>query len=363
MTNVYDILFESSGKHSERTALVYGDHRISYQQALEASDRLAAGLQQLGVAQGDRIALILPNMPHFVMSAFAILKLGATVVPLSIFAKVDESKHQLREAGVVGIVYWEGFRPQVKGILDGIPSCKYRIVLGDSAEAGEKRLTYLMESNNPLVGTIPVNPEDTAFVVFTAGTTGTPKGVELTHKNLIASVDACYTFLNLRPDDSVLGVFPLFHPLGHTLVLGSFLRAGASVVLLSRFVAETILQTMANKNVSYFVGVPSMYRALLHVEGIDDLDLGSLKFCLSGGDAMKEDTMKAFEERFKVPVLEGSEHASIGLPLPGFDLQVETGKRKSDGGVFGHVIQRTESRTQSRLHRTSASRFRLEDRR
>lgn len=357
MNNLYQIIENSKTKYPENVALGFGEQRISYKKVKEASDRLAGGLKNMGLGPGDRIALMLPNVPQFVMSYFSLLKIGVTIVPISIFFKAEEIRYQVEDAEVRGIIFWDGFRQNVKQAVYGLGRCEKLIVLGEKAESGEVRLPYLMEINDPLEETVEVEPDDTAVIAYSAGTTGQYKGVELTHRNILSEIDACCTFLGLVHEDGVVGVLPLYHPLGHVLVMGCFLRCGGNVILVPKFHPENILKMIEKEKPTYFVGVPTMYRGLLKVEDGDKMDIGTLKFCLSSGDALKQETMKTFKEKFKVPILEGyglteassmvsfnspvreRKPGSIGLPLPGIDMKIvdESGSEVRTGQV-GEII-------------------------
>lgn len=359
MNNLYQILENAATKYGENVALVFGENRITYEDVKEAADRLAKGLKGLGLGAGDRMALMLPNVPHFPMSYFALLKIGVTIVPVSILYKAEEVHHQFADSEVKGIIFWEGFRSCIKEAVQGLEKCETLIVLGEKAEPGEVRLTYLMERNDPLEETVEVEPEDTALVVYTAGATGSLRGAEITHRNVLSNIDACCEFLNLGSEDGVVGVLPLYHLLGQTLVMGSFLRVGARVLLMPRFDAGDVLKTIEAEKPTYFVGVPSMYSEILKVEDGEKYDVGSLKFCLSSGDGMKQETMETFEAKFNVPILEGyglteaspmvsfnspsreRKAGSIGLPLPGVEMKIvdEVDSEVKPGQVGEIVVQ------------------------
>jgi len=357
--NLYQILENTSAEYSKKEALIFGQIRITYGETKEATDRLARGLSELGLGAGDHIALMLPNIPQFIMSYFAILKIGAAVVPVSIFCKSREIHQQLEDSEAKGIIYWEGFRSEVRQAVSGLDACDKRIVLSEKAELGEVRLSYLMERYDPLERTVEVPPDDTALIVYTGKTTDRPRGAELTHHNILSDMDACCEFLKLHSEDGALGVFPLYHPMGHTLIMGSFFRVGARIVLLPKFDAENILKTIENEKPTYFIGVPSMISEILKVDKKEAYDIRSLKYCLTGGDALTQETMDAFESTYKVPILEGYElkeaspmvsfnsptqerkAGSIGLPLPGIEMKIvdENGHEVKPGRVGEIVIQ------------------------
>ena len=340
MNNLYNILQKTTETHPDNIALVFNEDQISYAQIKDACDRLATGLRKLGLGPGDRMAMMLPNIPHFPICFFALLKIGVTIIPVSILFKAEEIRHRLEDSEVKGIIYWENFRSDVHQAIQDLSHCRKLIVLGENVDPNEVRLNYLMEINDPMEEITDADPEETALISYTAGITGRPIGAELTHENLLFDIDACKELFKLNSNDSVIGVLPLSHPLGHTLILGTFFRGGGTIILMPKFETEIMLKTIQDKKPTYFVGVPSMIREILELEKGEKYDLTSLKFCLSSGDALKPETMEAFESRFKVPILEGyglteaspmvsfnstvreRRAGSIGLPLPGVDMKI-----------------------------------------
>ncbi|MCJ7812728.1 AMP-binding protein, partial [bacterium] len=232
------------------------------------------------------------------------------------------------------------------------------IVLGDRAESGEYRLTYLMEISPPLDQITQTENDDTAVIAYTAGTNEPVKGVELTHDNILSNVDSCCEFFKFGPEDSVLGVLPFYHLFGQTLVMNFFLRVGAKVILMTNFKAASILKMIEKEKPTYFVGVPPVFQDMLTNEG-DRCDIRSLKFCLSTGNGLKQETMEAFEEKFNVFILEGyglteaspmvsfnrvnteRKAGSIGLPLPGVEMKIvdKAGTEVKPGEVGEIIVQ------------------------
>jgi len=197
VNSLYQILENSAKHHPDQTALIFRDHAISYGAFKEAADRLASGLKNLGLGPGDRIALMMPNVPHFAFGFFASLKLGATVVTLSGSYRADEIHRRLEDSEAKAILFYEGFRQYVLQAVQGLERCQHLLVLGDKPHPGEIRLAPLMETHEPLDEIHPVESGATALIVYTGGMSGLVKGAELTHANLFSNAEACHEFLKL----------------------------------------------------------------------------------------------------------------------------------------------------------------------
>ncbi|MBJ70469.1 MAG: long-chain-fatty-acid--CoA ligase [Sandaracinus sp.] len=361
--NVATILRESAKKTPESPAVVLGDTTLSYGQLHEYVQRFAGGLQKLGVKPGSHVALMLPNVPHFTIAYFGAHYAAAPVVPLNVLLTPDEIAYHLDDSDAVALVIWEGFYEQAKAGFDRADSAKHLIVakadpsdLG--APDGAKNMTALIGTSDPVTDLPPTMPDDTAVVLYTSGTTGRPKGAELTHFNLFYNADYVANWLLPDPEPkTALVVLPLFHSFGQTCMQNATLRGGGKLVLVPRFEPEAALALIQKHAVNLFAGVPTMYFALLHHPKAGDFDTGSLKFCISGGSAMPVEVMRAFDEAFGVNILEGyglsetspvasfnvldqpKKPGSIGIPIHGveFRLEDDQGNVIEKNGVPGEI--------------------------
>jgi len=380
MNNLYDLLDRSTSRFPDKTALVFREQTITYALLKDATDRLASGINKMGIHAGDRIALMMPNIPHFPMCYFALLKIGAVVVPVATYCKNEEIHHQLEEAEVRGILYWEGYRENVTQIIRGLERCQKRMVLGEKAAAGEIRMNYLMETSVPLQQIHATFPEDTAVIVYTDRMKGRSKGVELTHQNLISNVEACAQVFKLTAEDGTVGAIPFYHMLGQTLVMNLFLSVGACIVLMPRFQNDTFCQTFRQYRLTCCIVVPHMVEAIMGSEGLDPVDLATVRICLSSGDALKQETLDAFEHAFKVRILEGyglteaspmvsfnspkgeRKAGSIGIPLPGIELKiVDENDTEIVPGKIGEIVVQGPNVMKGYLNRPEATKEALRD--
>lgn len=377
MNNLYHLLEQSAALHPENPALIFRNHTLTYAALKDAADRLASGLRSLGLDAGDRIALMLPNVPHFAIGYYASLKIGATLVTLSGSFRADEIHRRLDDSEAKAILYFEGFRSYVHQAVHGLDRCRNLLVLTDQPQAGELRINSLLEKHEPLENTAEVGPDDTALIAYTGGLSGHVKGAELTHTNLMSNAQACFDFLKLQPSDGVIGGFPLSHLTGQTLVMNTFIRAGASIVLLPKFDPSAVPQAVAEYRLTHVIGVPAM---IAELAALPDRPESAPKCALSTGDALRSETLEDFERKWRVPVLEGyglteaspmvsfnstareRKAGSIGLPLPGVDLKiVDEDDREVRPGQVGEIIVQGPNVMKGYLNRPEATREVLRD--
>ncbi len=306
--SVATILAESAVRHADRTAVVLGDWKLSYAQLWAHSLQYAAVLREHGVGPGDKVALLLPNTPHFPLTYFGTLALGAVAVPVHALLKSEEIEYVLKDSGAMVLVCAAPLLGEgVKGAeLAGIPV----LAVMDSPGGGESDTTLTRIDEEALSAT-PIDEialteaEDTAVILYTSGTTGTPKGAQITHLNIMMNVvaSAMHSF-DITPDDVVLGCLPLFHTFGQTCCMNTSFYAGASVVLLPRFDGQAALKLLVDEKCTIFMGVPTMYVGLLEAAKTSDLR-PTLKSALSGGAALPVPVLEQFDEVFGTQVLEG----------------------------------------------------------
>lgn len=343
--NLALLLRESAKVHVDKPAMVVGTTTLSYGQLHGYTQRFAGGLAKLGLKPGQHVALMLPNVPQFTVAYFGAHYNANPVVPLNVLLTADEIQYHLNDSDAVALVVWEGFAEQARAAFARSESCKHLIIAKAdptdvAADEGTTNMTALIGSSEPVTELPATNPDDTAVILYTSGTTGRPKGAELTHFNMFFNAHyARKDLMRIDHETVALATLPLFHSFGQTCIQNAVLGAGGKVVLLPRFDPKTAFELMHHHKVSYFAGVPTMYFALLHYPEASQYELG-LKICVSGGSAMPVEVMSAFDEKYGVNILEGyglsetspvasfnvldkpKKAGSVGLPIWGVEFRL-----------------------------------------
>ena len=303
--NLAVILRETASASPGKPVALFPGGQLAYGELDALSDRLAAGLESSGLRPGDVVALQLPNIPQFLVAYFGILKAGCVVVPLNVMLKAPEVAFHLADSGAKILITWEGILGQAANgaALAGISE----IYAVDHAENVPGALPFGRLLAAPASGPRLAGREvtDTAVIVYTSGTTGRPKGAELTHLQLYMNADIPGRLFDVRPEDTVITVLPLFHVFGLSSILNICVRFGCTMSLIARFDAATVLTAIQRDRATIFEGVPTMFIALLSCPGLDNYDVSSLRVAISGGASIPAPVLDAFEKRFGVVILEG----------------------------------------------------------
>jgi long-chain acyl-CoA synthetase len=327
--NLAIVLETGAASQPQHTALIHAGRRITYAQLDEAANRCAAGLARLGVQAGDKVAVMLPNVPEFIMAYFGILKLGSCVVPLNTLLKASEIAYQLEDSDASALIVDEVLLAEARQALLGVETCYHLIVSGSrsprdrrgESSPGWRLFSELLDAGTAEFDTAQTTPNDTAVILYTAGVMGHSKGAELTHFNMFYNAALTADRLcGLTEKDVSLAVLPLFHAFGQTCVMNATLYAGGTLSMLPRFEPEKVLQVIQRDQVTVLLGVPTMYWYLQHYPAAEKHDWSSLRLCCSGGAALPVDLKEEFEERYRLPIFEGyglsetSPVASFNLP-------------------------------------------------
>ena len=300
---IASILADSATRFPDNVAVVLGDLRLTYAQLWAHTKQYAAVLREKGVGPGDKVALLLPNTPHFPLAYFGTLALGAVAVPVHALLNASEIEYVLTDSGAKALVCAAPLLGEgAKGAeLAGVPV----LAVMDGGDAGIERIDDLALEATPIDSFVPREAEDTAVILYTSGTTGKPKGAELTHLNVTmnVAVSAQHSF-DIDETDIVLGCLPLFHTFGQTCCMNTAFYVGATVVLLPRFDGLAALELLVNEKCTIFMGVPTMYVGLIEAAKSSELR-PKLKTALSGGAALPLPVLEKFEEVFGSKILEG----------------------------------------------------------
>jgi long-chain acyl-CoA synthetase len=380
MLNLAMLLEMSARREPGKVAVILDDMKLRYAEINGAANKIANSLVQRGVKPGDKVAIMLPNTPHFVICYYAILKTGAVVVPLNVLFKRHEVEYHLKDSDAVALIAWEGFLAEAAEGFAAADTCRDLVVAQAPGSQvalpeGATPLNALMADTPPVFDTVQTMPDDTAVILYTSGTTGRPKGAELSHFNMFFNAMVCTEkLLNISGDSISLATLPLFHSFGQTCVMNALLYAGGTITMLPRFEPQKALEIIQRDRVTTFAGVPTMYFYLLNFPSAEQYDVSSLKFCCSGGSAMPVEVMHAFNKKYNVTIMEGyglSETSpvasfnhldrpikpgSIGVPIWGVEMGIVDHEGKHlPAGELGEIVIRGHNVMKGYYKRTDAT--------
>ena len=323
--NLASMISHHARQAPHKEAIVWNDIRLTYGQLEALSNRVANALVEMGIGHNDKVALVCPNLPYFPAVYYGIMKVGAVVVPLNCLFKQRELIYHLTDSDSKAVFVFEGtdelpLAQTVKEAFDQVPSCEQLVVLtkepgASSPLAGHETLTQITFDKSEKFDIFPTRPEDTCSILYTSGTTGQPKGAELTHFNIYcnsaSSFNAHLPMIDFTQNEQMtcLITLPLFHTTGQTVQMSASMYGGMRVVLLPRFEPAATLEAMVKEKVNFWVGVPTMYWAILKfVEetGFDTAPIvENLKVPTSGGAPMPVELIERFSKAFGVRMCEG----------------------------------------------------------
>ncbi len=333
MTNLATMLVTASEQHPDHDALRLNGQGMPYAALHRAAAAVAGSLRGNGIEPGDRVALILPNVPAYPVVFWGAALAGATVVPMNPLLKAGEIDFFFSDSGAKIAFVWPNFLAEATA---GAERTGTRIIQCTPMGPAEGQLA----AGDPILEPTPRADEDTLVILYTSGTTGRPKGAELTHRNIRLNAERCSSvILEISPDDVLMGCLPLFHVFGLTVGMVAATNAGATLALVPRFDPAVAITVIEEEHVTVMIGVPTMYAAILHAPEGDTMDASTLRTCVSGGSAMPAEVQTAFEQKFGCIVLEGyglsetspvasfnmpgrpRKPGTIGLPIPGCEMR------------------------------------------
>ncbi len=383
---LHQMLEATARRYPHRRAVTFFGRDISYQELQSMVDRFAGGLRKLGLEPGGRVALHLPNCPQFLIAYYGTLKAGGVVIPFNPLYVEREIAGQMADCGArisitldlflnrvaparahsdlkhVVVTRINEFFPPLLRLLYPLRARRLnewpQVVLDDATHSFAGLL-----ASPPLGESAAQKPADVAVLLYTGGTTGTPKGAMLTHGNLTANAHQCaYWYVSPTPDQiTALGVVPLFHSYGMTVVMNSGVLLGSRMILLPRFDTEAVLKTIDRYKPEQLPGVPTMYNALVSHPSAGRYDLRSVLACISGAAALPAEVQARFERVTGGSLVEGygltesspvthvtplvglRKSGSIGIPVPDTDARIvdlETGNENLPAGEIGELVVR-----------------------
>jgi long-chain acyl-CoA synthetase len=349
--NLAENLSRSAAAGPDAPAVKLDDAVLSYAALDAATARIAGLLAAKGVGEGDRVGIMLPNVPHFPIVYYGILRRGAVAVPMNVLLKGRETAFYLKDPAAKVVFAWADFAEHARS---------------GAAEAGAECIEVDPAGFERLLGAAEPRAEvaargigDSAVILYTSGTTGTPKGAELSHGGLARNCELSRGLFGIGADTVTLGALPLFHTFGQTCAMNTTLAGGGCLTLMARFDPGKALEIIARDRVSVFEGVPTMYGAMLHHPDAATADVSSLKVCACGGASLPVELMRAFEERFGCIILEGyglsetspvasfnhpgrpRKPGSIGTPIAGVEMKVISDAGEDlPAGEVGEIVIR-----------------------
>ncbi len=362
--NLAHYLEIAATEHAAKTAVRLDDFEMTYGELAAMARRVSRLLRDKGIEPGDKVAIMAPNIPQFTAIYFGILHAGATVVPVNNLLKSHEIAYYLEDSDALAFFAWKGFYDEAVKGFNSVYTCRALYTVhepGDMDELPDARnLNVVLENTPDEADVAQTMPDDTAVLLYTSGTTGHPKGAELTHFNMF--YNALYTrdhIAHIQPDDVALAILPLFHSFGQTVVQNASVLAGATLTMLPSFDTYKALEVIQRDKVTFVAAVPTMYFFMLNASASGKYDLSSIRMAISGGAALPVEVLSRFEERFKVRILEGyglsetspvasfnvlkrpSKPGSIGLPLWGCDMRIMRDDGSfADVGEVGEIVIR-----------------------
>ncbi|MGH2919313.1 MAG: AMP-binding protein, partial [Solirubrobacteraceae bacterium] len=350
--NLAHNLTRTAAEHPDAIAVKLDDAAFHYGLLDQASARVSAMLKSMGVGVGDRVGIMLPNVPYFPAVYYGVLRAGGVVVPMNVLLKAREVGFYLSDPEVKVLWAWHDFVDAAQAGADEAGDVEVI-----SVKPGE--IEGQIFAHEPDDDIAERAGDDTAVILYTSGTTGKPKGAELTHDNLRKNISAAVDLFGLGEGDVIFGGLPLFHSFGQTCTMNAAVCSGAAVTLLPRFDPAKALEILERDKCTVFEGVPTMYGALLNHPDRDKHDYSTLRVCASGGASMPVEVMRGFEEAFGCKVLEGyglsetcaiasfnrpdreRKPGSIGIPVPGMEMKLvdDDGNDVAQGDI-GEILVR-----------------------
>ena len=354
------MLEESCRQYGENVAIIHDDISLTYNELNRAANAIGNRLRSSGLKKGDKVALLLSNCPEFIISYFAVQKIGAVAVTLNIMSTAYELRYLLGNSEAKVLITEASLTKRFEEISGDVPLCRRLLVtngLDTTSPFGD-----IIEEGPFTLDMPEIAGDDHAVMIYTAGLTGRPLGAILTHRNLLGQSNIIRDLCGGTEKDRALSVIPFFHSFGAVANMLGTVRIGAGMVLMDRFSVDNIFSAIERDKVTYIASVPQVFLGMLLQEEGKRYDLSSLRLCITGGAAMPAEFIPPFEKRFGVKVLEGyglteaspvctfsrpdmvQKPGSIGVVIPGVEAKiVDDYGKKVPAGESGELIIKGEN--------------------
>jgi long-chain acyl-CoA synthetase len=352
--NVVEHVERAAAADPDRTAILFEGTSVSYAALNQSASALAGALRLAGIRKGDRVAIYLPNIPAFALVYLATLRIGAIAVSLNAIFKSEEVKYILNDSGARVVFTTGELLPNVP--RDHCPQVE-RLVNCEGVAPIETLGEWLAKGAPSAAAVAELAPGDPAALLYSSGTTGFPKGVTLSHRNIQSNVRATAKACGFRVEDRFTCFLPLFHVFAQNFIMNSCFEMGATLILWRRFVPDKVLADIGRERATLFFAVPTIYIALINA-GVSPASLATVRYYFSAAATMPEEISRRWTERFGSLVYEGygltecapcaaynhvSQHrfGSVGTAIEDFELQIfDPANRRVPAGEWGEIVMR-----------------------
>lgn len=359
--NVGEMLTSSAAQYPDKTAIIFRDQPTTYAEFNRRSNQVANALTGLGVQKGDRVGLLLHNIPLFLEAYYGILKIGAVVVPMNVLYKAGEVAYIMQDSGAKALLTFAPFAPVALAAAAEAPELKHVIVAAPAEIPGALSWAKTVGVASDAEPRVEVNENDLAVLSYTSGTTGRPKGAMLTHGNLLANCEqnSHIPQISLRSDDVVWLGLPLFHIYGMNVGMNNTIKYGGTMLVVERFEPVSTLEGIQKHRVTVIYGAPPMFIAWSQAPNIRDIDMSSVRFISSGAAALPVTIITLFHDLTGAPITEGyglsesspvlttnaagpyTKPGTVGPAIPGVEIKiVDDNGKELPHGQLGELIAR-----------------------
>lgn len=366
--NLARLLENTVARIPRHTALRFEGRGYTFEELDALVNRTANGLKRLGLGPRDRCLLMMQSSLEFVVSYYALAKLGAVIIPVNFLYKSHELSHIFKDSGARGFLGMEPYLEEPLKVLSQMPHVDVRIAVG--AKSGSGFVPFDELGGAPHFEAYDADDGETLAILYTSGTTGLPKGAMLTHGNLASNAMTVADMRNTDPDDVVIGVLPLYHIFGQTSAMNASIYLGLTFHLFRQFDPGEVIRLIEEENATILFAVPTILNRMVLETDSRPLKRSSLRFCVSGGASLPVEILRKFEERFQTKIYEGyglsecspvcienpfgkkTKPGSIGVPIPGFEARIVDEEDKDvTPGEVGELIVKGPSVMKGYLNR------------